>query len=107
MTFNWILKIFEESKTLYMTDDVHFVRFSHNGEYYIVSLLDSTIKVYFSDSDKLFLTMYGHKLPALSFDISNDDLLLVSGSADKNIKIWGMDFGNCHKSIFGHNDSIF
>jgi len=89
-----------------MTDDIHCVKFSPDGKFYVVSLLDSTIKVFFSDSDKLFLTMYGHKLPVLSFDVSSDGALLVSGSADKNIKLWGMDFGNCHKSIFAHNDSI-
>jgi len=32
--------------------------------------------------------------------------LLVSASADKNIRLWGMDFGDCHKSIFCHDDSI-
>ena len=85
-----------------MTDDIHCVKFSPDGRFYAVSLLDSTIKVFFSDSDKLFLTMYGHKLPVLSFDISSDGALLVSGSADKNVKLWGMDFGNCHKSIFAH-----
>jgi len=52
------------------------------------------------------LSLYGHKLPALSIDISTDNALIITGSADKNIKIWGMDFGNCHKSIFAHNDSI-
>ncbi|CAG8743714.1 4111_t:CDS:2, partial [Acaulospora colombiana] len=25
---------------------------------------------------------------------------------DKNVKIWGMDFGDCHKSLFAHDDSI-
>ena len=30
----------------------------------------------------------------------------ASGSADKNIKIWGLDFGDCHKSIFAHQDSV-
>ena len=64
------------------------------------------MKIYYSDSDKLFLNLYGHKLPVLSFDISSDNTLLVSGSADKSIKIWGMDFGNCHKSVFAHDDSI-
>ncbi len=39
-------------------------------------------------------------------DISSDNKLLVTGSADKNIKIWGLDFGDCHKSIFAHQDSI-
>ena len=32
--------------------------------------------------------------------------MLVSGSADKNIKLWGMDFGDVHKSIFAHDDAI-
>lgn len=39
-------------------------------------------------------------------DISDDSRLLVTCSADKNIKIWGLDFGDCHKSIFGHDESI-
>lgn len=34
--------------------------------------------------------------------MSSDNALIITGSADKNVKIWGMDFGNCHKSIFAH-----
>jgi U3 small nucleolar RNA-associated protein 12 len=30
----------------------------------------------------------------------------VTGSADKNIKIWGLDFGDCHRSLFAHADSV-
>jgi len=33
-----------------------------------------------------------------------DSSLIITGSADKNIKIWGLDYGDCHKSIFGHDD---
>jgi U3 small nucleolar RNA-associated protein 12 len=55
---------------------------------------------------KLSLNLYGHKLPILAFDVSSDGNLLVSCSADKNIKIWGLDFGDIHKSIFAHQDSI-
>ena len=58
------------------------------------------------DSLKFFLSLYGHKLPALSLDISSDSTLIVTGSADKNVKIWGLDFGDCHKSIFAHDDSV-
>lgn len=61
--------------------------YTPNGKYYIVSLLDSSIKVFYSDSDKLFLTLYGHKLPVLAIDVSSDNTLLVSGSADKNLRI--------------------
>jgi WD40 repeat protein len=42
----------------------------------------------------------------MSLDISSDSKMIITGSADKNIKIWGLDFGDCHKSIFAHNDSI-
>jgi U3 small nucleolar RNA-associated protein 12 len=58
------------------------------------------------DRLKFFLSLYGHKLPVLSMDISSDSSLLISGSADKNIKIWGLDFGDCHRSLFAHADSI-
>lgn len=54
------------------------------------------------DSQKFFLSLYGHKLPVSCLDISTDGDLLVSGSYDKNLKIWGLDFGDCHKSIFAH-----
>ena len=64
------------------------------------------VQVHFMDSLKFFLSLYGHKLPVLSMDISTDSSLLISGSADKNIKIWGLDFGDCHRSLFAHADSI-
>jgi len=82
------------------------VKFTSNGKYFIFSLLDQTIKVCYLDSMKLSLNLYGHNLPVLSFDVSTDDSLLVSCSADKNIKLWGLDFGDIHKSIFAHQDSI-
>lgn len=39
-------------------------------------------------------------------DISSDSKLIVTCSADKNVKIWGLDFGDCHKSIFAHDESV-
>ncbi|TDL29382.1 WD-repeat-containing protein [Rickenella mellea] len=94
------------ARTLKMTDDVLSVRYSPNGKLIAVSLLDSTVKVFFEDSLKFFLSLYGHKLPVLSMDISDDSKLIVTCSADKNVKIWGLDFGDCHKSIFAHDESI-
>lgn len=70
------------------------------------SLLDNTIVVYYAESLKFFLSLYGHKLTINCFDISSDSYLLLSGSADKNLKIWGLDFGDCRKSIFAHDLSI-
>ena len=70
------------------------------------SLLDNTVKIFYEDSLRFFLSLYGHKLPVLSLAISSDDKLLVTGSADKNLKVWGLDFGDCHKSFFAHADSV-
>jgi len=36
---------------------------SPNGKYIAVSLLDSTVKVFYEDSLKFFLSLYGHRLP--------------------------------------------
>jgi U3 small nucleolar RNA-associated protein 12 len=94
------------TRLLRMTDDVLCVRTSPDAKYIAVALLDSTIKVFFSDSLKFFVSLYGHKLPVLTMDISSDGALLASGSADKNLKIWGMDFGDCHRSLFAHGDSV-
>lgn len=88
------------------SDDVLAVKLSPDGKLVAASLLDNTIKVYYRDTLKFFLNLYGHQLPVLSLDISHDSKLLISSAADKNIKIWGLDFGDCHKSIFAHEDSV-
>ena len=54
-----------------MTDDVLCVPVSPNGKLLAVALLDSTIRVFFADLLKFFLSLYGHKLPVLSMDISS------------------------------------
>ena len=54
-----------------MTDDVLCVRVSPNGKLLAAALLDSTVRVFFADSLKFFLSLYGHKLPVLSMDISS------------------------------------
>lgn len=94
------------TRTLKVSDDILSIRFSPDSRLIAVSLLDNTVKVFFVDSLKLYLNLYGHKLPVLNMDISYDSKLIVTCSADKNIRIWGLDFGDCHKALFGHQDSI-
>lgn len=45
-------------------------------------------------------------MPIICMDISSDSKLIATGSADRNVKIWGMDFGDCHKSIFAHDSTV-
>lgn len=94
------------TQTLELPEEVLCVRVSPDGRLLAMSLLNNNVQVVFVDTLKLFLTLYGHKLPVLSIDISHDSKIIITSSADKNIKIWGLDFGDCHRSIFGHQDSI-
>ncbi|KAI2720827.1 hypothetical protein CBS147332_4067 [Penicillium roqueforti] len=94
------------TRTLKVNDDILNIRFSPDARLLAVSLLDNTVKVFFVDSLKLFLNLYGHKLPVLSMDISHDSKLIVTCSADKTVRLWGLDFGDCHKAFLAHEDSI-
>lgn len=94
------------TRTLKVNDDILSIRFSPDARLIAVALLDNTVKVFFVDTLKLFLILYGHKLPVLNMDISYDSKLIVTCSADKNVRLWGLDFGDCHKAFFAHQDSI-
>ncbi|KAJ0177105.1 hypothetical protein K1T71_007114 [Dendrolimus kikuchii] len=94
------------TRTLELEESVLAVKISPNNKFIAVALMDSTVKIFFLDTFKFYLSLYGHKLPVLCLDISYDSNIIATGSADRNVKIWGMDFGDCHKSIFAHNDSV-
>ncbi len=99
-----------QTRILHMKDDVVAVRYSHSldpaKKMVFVSTLDCTIKVFFNDTLKFFLSLYGHHLPALALDASDDDAILASSGADKTIKIWGLDFGDTHRTLYGHGDAV-
>ncbi|KAM4558542.1 WD repeat-containing protein 3 [Odontesthes bonariensis] len=96
----------KHTRTLQLEEDVLCVKFSPDHRLLAVSLLDCTVKIFYTDTLKFFLSLYGHKLPVLCLDISHDNTLIATGSADRNVKIWGLDFGDCHRSLFAHDDSV-
>jgi U3 small nucleolar RNA-associated protein 12 len=104
------IPMFVHTRTLQMTDDIIAVRYSHAIDrsklLVFVATLDCTIKVFFDDSLKLFLSLYGHKLPVLAIDASDDDVILASSGADKVVKIFGLDFGDTHRTLHGQEDSV-
>ena len=95
-----------QKRALKVSDDILSLKFSPDAKLLAVALLDNTVRVFFVDTLKPFLNLYGHKLPVLSMDIAYDSKLIVTCSADKNVRLWGLDFGDCHKAFFAHQDSI-
>lgn len=93
-------------KTLELGDDVLCVSVTRNGKFVLASLLDSTVRAFYVDTLKPYLSFYGHKLPVLSMSISDDDTMLATGSADKSVKLWGLDFGDCRKSLRAHDGPV-
>ena len=98
------------ARTLQMGDEVQAVRFSKSRSaarlLVAVATLDFTVRVFFHDSLKFFLQLYGHSLPVHAMDASDDSALMATGGADKTLKIWGLDFGDCHRSLLAHADAL-
>ncbi len=96
----------KHTRTLKASEDVLSVRYSRSRSatkrLIAVALLDHTVKLFHEDSLRFFLSLYGYFLPVLSLDISDDGALLASGGADRTLKLWGLDFGDCHRSIIAH-----
>ena len=55
---------------------------------------------------KFYLSLYGHRLPVMTLDVSDDSQMIASGSADKNVRLWSTQFGNCLRSLKAHNESV-
>jgi U3 small nucleolar RNA-associated protein 12 len=102
---NKVLSLIHKN-TLQLEENVLSVRITPDGKYIACALLNSTVTIFFLDTFKFFLSLYGHKLPVLCMDISYDNTIIATGSADRNVKVWGMDFGDCHRSLFAHDDSV-
>ena len=68
-------------------EDVLCVGFTPSAKHVVIGLLDGSIHLLFADSFERFLTLHGHKLPVLSVSASSDNSILVSGSADRPIKL--------------------
>lgn len=80
--------------------------YSPNGKWVAIALLNNTVQLLFADTLKFYLSLYGHQLPVMAVDISSDSQMIASGSADKNVKLWSTQFGNCHRSLRAHGESV-
>lgn len=78
-------------RTLKMSDEILCVRYSPDQNLIAVSLLDSTVKVFYHDTLKFFLSLYGHKV--------NDDVNCIMSYVD-NANVLFFLVASC--ALYGH-----
>ncbi|MBF2050228.1 MAG: FHA domain-containing protein [Elainella sp. C42_A2020_010] len=49
----------------------------------------------------------GHQAPVLAVDFSADRQYLLSGGADKTVKLWDVETGRCLQTFRGHKQPVF
>ncbi|KAK7017057.1 Dip2/Utp12 protein, partial [Halocaridina rubra] len=88
------LSFIQDSRALKVADQVTSLCCSSDGKFVAVATLDLKETLYFSDTLKLCHELYGKALPATCMDISTDGSLVVTGSKDSSIRLYGTDFGD-------------
>ncbi|SBS88797.1 U3 small nucleolar RNA-associated protein 12, putative (UTP12) [Plasmodium malariae] len=91
--------MFHERECYNLTDKVSCAMYSPNGKYICIGYLNNLIEVLYSDTLKLHLTLYGHSLPITCMDISKDNKILASGSSDKYLFLWNLEYGSINKRL--------
>ncbi|KAF6001689.1 Dip2/Utp12 protein [Cyanidiococcus yangmingshanensis] len=96
-----------EAPRLEVPNEVTAICFTPNQELVLVALMDMTVRAFRMDTLAFVLSFYGHKLPVMTMDVSGDSKLLVTGSADKSCRLWGLQFGDCIRSFArAHEDGV-
>ncbi|ESN98784.1 hypothetical protein HELRODRAFT_66838 [Helobdella robusta] len=94
-------------RKLQTVDEVLCLKYSSDQKYIAVGCLNMKAYIYFTDSLKMLHTLYSHNMPVTCIDMSTDTHFIATGSSDKDVKLWSMDFGECRKIIkVAHDDKI-
>lgn len=97
---------FDQVNNLNLCDISIFAKFSPDGRNFCVSTLDNKIHIFNFPELDLRISLYGHSLPVRSFAISPDSKYILSCGADKLVKLWGLEYGECKRTYIGNANSI-
>ncbi|VDM20465.1 unnamed protein product, partial [Hydatigera taeniaeformis] len=71
-----------------------------------VAMVNLHVDIYFADSFKRVHSLYGISSPVTCMDVSEDSRLLLTGSGDKTVRLWELQFGNCLRRFIQHTDPV-
>lgn len=88
--------------------EINALTFSSDFKFLITAAQDKTIKIWDVTNGQLLRILTGHKRGVWSVSCTfAQEMLLVSGSADRTVKIWRLsDDFSCIKTFEGHANSI-
>lgn len=78
---------------------ISVIRIDGPQKHILCALYDNTVRIYFLDTLRFKLVLYGHSMPITSMTLSSNAEKLVTCSLDKTIRIWGLNFGECQKLL--------
>ncbi|KAF2351817.1 WD40 repeat, partial [Trinorchestia longiramus] len=80
-------------------DGVTALHCSPDGRLLAVATLDNKETLYYIDTMKLHQELYGKSLPSTCVSFNHPGTLVVTGSKDSAIRLYGTDFGDMRKLI--------
>lgn len=97
----------KEKKVLYSINGATgILKFSPDGKSFASGRIDSSIKIYDTETGQMIRILVGHSRWVYGLDYSKDGMLLASGSADKTIKIWDVSSGLVLQTLKGHKNEV-
>ncbi len=88
------------------SSNITSVKFSPDGNIMASCSEDNTIKLWYTKTNYLKLTLNGHTKKINSICFSADGTKLISASDDKTIIIWNMQTGKRIKTLYGHEHYV-
>ncbi len=85
---------------------VSSIAFSPDGQQFVSSSFDKTIKLWDVNNGECVKTLLGHNSRIWMVAFHPNSQQLASGSDDNNTKIWDLKQGRCINTIVGHTNAI-
>jgi len=90
------------------TDEVWYIKFSHNGKLLASASKDSTVIIWEVTADQVRFSkiLSGHTAATAFVSWSPDDRMLLSCGNDNLVKLWDVESGICVQSFSKHTQSV-
>ncbi len=90
----------------YFPDYIYSTTMSPNGKYILTASSDSTAKIFYTATGKLFKTLLGHRSEVTEAFFTPDGKRIVTASMDSTVRVWDFASGKLLKTIKNNDGSM-